>query len=86
MVVSKKTEVEEATSPAARAVNLPVEDTMRMAEMENRVRGLEEHLAVALEEIRQAKTREQNTTGLLREMLSHMASTERGESAFLDES
>lgn len=43
------------------------------------MQGLEEQLAGALEDLRQARMREQGTIGLLREMLSHLSAAERGE-------
>jgi hypothetical protein len=56
------------------------DEMSQIAEIENRVRGLEEHLAIALEEIRQMRSREQISEGLLREILGDMTRAERSES------
>jgi osomolarity two-component system response regulator SKN7 len=56
------------------------EDPTRMAEVEGRVHRLEEQLAVALEELRQARTREMSLQAWAREMVMHVGQLERGKS------
>ena len=51
-----------------------------MAEMEGRVHRLEEQLAMALDELRQARTREISLQTWAREMVMHVGQIERGES------
>lgn len=58
-------------------------DAARLSEMEGRVSGLEDQLALALEEIRQARVRESGLHSLTREMIMHMTQLEKGESAVL---
>lgn len=55
------------------------EDSTRMAEMEGRVHRLEEQLALALDELRQARTREISLQTWAREMVMHVGQIERGE-------
>lgn len=94
ITVPKKTEPEAETSPAAvlppapqyipppqTAAPPPQMEFNRFAEMEARVRGLEEKLLSAVEDVQKAKMREQATSGLLREILNHMTATERGKSS-----
>jgi osomolarity two-component system response regulator SKN7 len=47
--------------------------------MEGRVSRLEDQLAVALEELRQARTREISMQSWAREMVVHLGQVERGE-------
>lgn len=54
------------------------ENDGRLIEMENRVRGLEDRLAIALEDVRVARNREVGFLGLMREVIGHMAGVERG--------
>lgn len=56
------------------------EDSTRMAEMEGRVHRLEEQLAMALDELRQARTREISLQTWAREMVMHVGQIERGKS------
>lgn len=78
--VSKKVDVEAEVTETERApAPASAQESTRLAEMEARVHGLEEQLASALEEVRQVKIREHGTAGLLREILSHMTETDRGE-------
>lgn len=51
-----------------------------MAEMEGRVHRLEEQLALALDELRQARTREISLQTWAREMVMHVGQIERGKS------
>jgi osomolarity two-component system response regulator SKN7 len=52
---------------------------MRLMEMESRVLGLEDRLSRALDEVREARTREMNVVSLLRDIIGHLASVEKGE-------
>lgn len=52
---------------------------MRMMEMDNRVRMLEDSLARAMEEVADARNREVGLIGVLREVIGHLATNERGE-------
>ena len=74
-VVPKKGE-EEAGPSSAKAT---AEESSRVAEMEGRVSRLEDQLAVALEELRQARTREISMQSWAREMVVHLGQVERGE-------
>ena len=56
------------------------DDSTRMQEMESRIMGLEEQLAVTLDELRQARSRETGMMSLTRDMIGVMAQVERGES------
>lgn len=58
---------------------LTQEDATRMAEMESRVSGLEDQLALALEEIRLARVRETGLHELAREMIMHMTQMDKSE-------
>lgn len=49
-----------------------------MTEMENRMSGLEDQLALALEEIRLARVRETGLHNLARDMIVHMTHLEKG--------
>jgi osomolarity two-component system response regulator SKN7 len=55
------------------------EEAMRLMEMESRVLGLEDRLTRALDEVREARTREMNVVSLLRDIIGHLASVENGE-------
>lgn len=46
---------------------------MRMHEMESRIMGLEEQLAIMMDELRQARSREMGMASLAREMIGFMA-------------
>jgi osomolarity two-component system response regulator SKN7 len=54
------------------------EDATRLAEMEGRVSRLEDQLAMALDELRQARTRELSLHTWAREMITHVGQVERG--------
>ena len=78
MVVPKKGEDGEGSTGAGKGNQ---EDSTRMVEMENRVSGLEDQLALALEEIRLARVRETGLHNLARDMIFHMTHLEKGTSA-----
>lgn len=61
------------------ARGLAGDEATRFGEMESRIMGLEEQLAMALDELRQARSREMGVLTLAREMIGHMAQVERGE-------
>jgi osomolarity two-component system response regulator SKN7 len=48
-------------------------------EMENRVLGLEDRLAKALDEVREARSREVGMVALFRDVIGHLAAVEKGE-------
>lgn len=75
MVVPKKGEDGDG-STGGKGMNQ--EDSTRMIEMENRVSGLEDQLALALEEIQQARMRETGLHNLARDMIFHMTHLEKG--------
>ena len=55
-------------------------DGALIAEMENRITNLEEGLAKTMDALDSASVREATMMSLMREMVSHMATVERGES------
>lgn len=55
------------------------EDTSRLIEMDNRVAGLEDRLANALDEVQEARSRETGMMIVMREVIGHLASLEKGE-------
>ena len=50
--------------------------------MEQRIGGLEDQLASALEEISNVRSRELGAMNLMREVIAHMATLEKGKSSF----
>lgn len=77
-VVPKKGEDGDGSTSGGKGMNQ--EDSARLFEMENRVSGLEDQLALALEEVRLARMRETGLHNLAREMIVHMTQLEKGES------
>ncbi|WWD02219.1 hypothetical protein V865_000257 [Kwoniella europaea PYCC6329] len=63
------------TSP--RAFGLSAEDSSRINVMENRIVTLEGKLERALEEVREARARESGVMGVLKEVIHHLAASER---------
>ncbi|EIW68251.1 hypothetical protein TREMEDRAFT_63424 [Tremella mesenterica DSM 1558] len=70
----KSTEVE---GDAAQVKSLAVGDMARMVEMERRIIGLEDGLSKAVDELREANTRETGLLSLIREMISQLEAVER---------
>jgi osomolarity two-component system response regulator SKN7 len=56
------------------------EDAHRLNEMESRVMGLEDQLARALDEVREARMREMGLMNVMRDMIGHLGAVEQGES------
>ena len=56
------------------------EESNRLNEMESRVMGLEDQLARALDEVREARTREMGLMSVMREVIGHLGAVEQGES------
>jgi osomolarity two-component system response regulator SKN7 len=72
--------VENESSPGPRSGGFGNEELGRLFDMENRVLGLEDQLMAALNEVREARSREMGLVTVMRDMLGHMAATENGES------
>lgn len=68
---------EDETSPRG----LSSEDANRLNEMENRVMTLEDQLSKALDEVRDARSREMGIMNVVRDVIVHLATVEKGESA-----
>ena len=56
----------------------------RLLEMEQRINGLEDRLAKALDEVQEARSRELGVISVMREVVVHLAAVERGESCIMD--
>ncbi|ORY35476.1 HSF-type DNA-binding-domain-containing protein [Naematelia encephala] len=69
----KGADAEDTSSPRP----LMGEDPSRLSEMETRVINLEDRLAKAMDEVRDARNREMGMMGLFREVLGHLGQIER---------
>ena len=67
---------EDETSPRN---GLSSEDASRLNEMENRVMSLEDQLSKALDEVREARSREMGIMNVVRDVIVHLATIEKGE-------
>jgi osomolarity two-component system response regulator SKN7 len=67
---------EDETSPRN---GLNSEDANRLNEMENRVMTLEDQLSKALDEVRDARSREMGIMNVVRDVIVHLATIEKGE-------
>lgn len=73
-------DAENESSPSgARSVAGTGNEDVRLIEMENRIIGLEERLANALEEVQEARSREMGLLLVMREVIGHLASGENSE-------
>jgi len=82
VVPKKGAEPEHESSPSGpRSGAMSNEDASRLMEMENRVMGLEDRLANALDEVQEARSREIGLMMVMREVLGHLASVDKGTSA-----
>ena len=54
------------------------EEASRLNEMEHRVAGLEDQLAKAMEEVRDARSREMGIMNVVRDVITHLATVEKG--------
>lgn len=80
-MLKKGTEPGNETSPSGPRSAGPSTDEMgRLIEMENRVMGLEERLASALDEVQEARSRAMDLMIMMREVIVHLAAMEKGES------
>lgn len=74
----KATGDERSDSPAR---GLTAEDAGRIIEMESRMAGLEEALFKSQEQLRDSRIRENGIMSILREVVGHLVSTDKGERA-----
>lgn len=54
------------------------EDVGRLNEMESRIASLEDQLSKAVDELQEARSREMGFANLLRDVIGHLSSIERG--------
>ena len=79
-VAPKKNAGEGDAEPSPSKVGgINAEDHGRLVDMEHRVRMLEDQLAKALDDVHDARSREAGTMNLIREIIGHMATGEKGE-------
>ena len=82
VVPKKGSELENETSPSGpRSVGFSSEDAVRLVEMETRVMNLEERLTNALEAVQEARSHEMGLMMVMREIIGHLATIDKGEEA-----
>ncbi|WWC90523.1 uncharacterized protein L201_005459 [Kwoniella dendrophila CBS 6074] len=79
-VAPRKTAGGEGEDTSPKAFGLSAEDASRINLMENRIVSLEGNLERALEEVREARARESGMMGVLKEVIGHLAASERATS------
>ena len=71
-------DIEIASPSNARFATFGNEDNGRLVELESRVLGLEDRLANVLEDVQESRSREMGMMKVMREVIAHLATSEKG--------